>query len=243
MDEILKTIKEKFLDIDSTRYWGDDFDVRFYLVSQLKKNQNKKILDVGGGIGIISSELDMSNIKINLDLDINDLKKCKKQFGNEIYNVNGSMTELPFRDNYFDVVICSHILEVAKTLDLQNDNVKLEKINRYPMVEKTLEEIHRTLKNKGILFLTTPNNAYYQSTKLSYDELCNSISKKFSNFSLYYFNTYPSVSRKQRRLNLSNYIPKLKLKFKQHLEILNSLCKKDQKKELKSVSFYVEVRK
>ena len=61
-----KRIKEKILTIDSKRWWGDDYDVRFYLVHQLHKINNKIILDVGGGIGIISSELDKNNFRINL---------------------------------------------------------------------------------------------------------------------------------------------------------------------------------
>lgn len=70
-------IKKKILQVDPTRYWGDDFDVRYYLISKLKTLKNKSILDVGGGIGIVSLELDKSNVRINLDLSFQDLKKCK----------------------------------------------------------------------------------------------------------------------------------------------------------------------
>ena len=40
-----------------------------------KSDENKITLDVGGGIGIISSCIDNSNFKINLDVSIEDLKK------------------------------------------------------------------------------------------------------------------------------------------------------------------------
>ena len=43
-----KRIKEKIQNMDPLRWWGDDYDVRFYLVSKIKKINHKKILDIGG---------------------------------------------------------------------------------------------------------------------------------------------------------------------------------------------------
>jgi len=240
LDELFNNIKKKFELIDSNRYWGDDYDVRFFLASQLKKIKNKRILDIGGGIGIISSELDKSNQIINLDLSKSDLTKCKINTTNVLL-INGSMTELPFNENNFDVVICSHLLEIAKFLDVKDQN-KLDSKN-YPTVKKVLKEIHRVLKSDSKLYLTTPNNAYYQSTKLTYHELINAIQNNFQKYSLFYYNTHHSFSKNQRKLNLTNLIPKVQSKFKDHDEIIKSLCKKDQQKDLKSVSFYVEVMK
>ena len=37
----LDRIKSKFQKIDSGRWWGDDFDVRFLLVNILKKSKNQ----------------------------------------------------------------------------------------------------------------------------------------------------------------------------------------------------------
>ncbi len=71
---------------------GDDFDVRFFLISKIKKLQNKKILDLGGG----------------------------------------------------DITI-------------------------YPSLKNILLEINRILKPKEVLLITTPNNSYYESSKLTYD--------------------------------------------------------------------------
>ncbi|MGI0058570.1 MAG: class I SAM-dependent methyltransferase, partial [Nitrosotalea sp.] len=101
-------IKQKILCINSKRWWGDDFDVRFYLISLINKFKNKKILDVGGGIGIISSELDSSNLRVNLDSSLEDLKSCKTNFP-DIIPVCASMYHLPFRDGVFDVVILSNV--------------------------------------------------------------------------------------------------------------------------------------
>ena len=59
----LEVIKTKFQKIDSRRWWGDDFDVRFFLVNILKKIERATVLDIGGGVGIILSETSKNNLK------------------------------------------------------------------------------------------------------------------------------------------------------------------------------------
>ena len=113
-----KRIKEKILEIDPTRWWGDDYDVRFYLVHELHKIKNKIILDVGGGIGIISSELDKNNFRINMDTSFDDLRKCKNSLDDQIETVCASMTYLPFANDVIDHVICENILEIEKSFDV-----------------------------------------------------------------------------------------------------------------------------
>lgn len=243
MGDSFQTIKQKFDSSSENRYWGDDFDVRYYLVSQLKKIQNKSVLDIGGGIGIISSELERSNFKINLDLSFKDLKTCNQNYGQIINSINSSMTFLPFQNDSFDSVICSHLLEIAKGIDIKENLVIKNEVNQYPTIDKIFNEINRVLKNGGILFVTTPNNLYYESSKLTYQELISSIKRHFEKYSLYFFNTYPKISKKYRKLNLASSIPKIKLKFKEHSKIINSLLKSDDGFERNSVSFYVEIRK
>jgi len=236
-------IKKKTIEYDSKKWWGDDFDVRFYLISKIKNLKNKSILDVGGGIGIIGSELDDSNFRINIDTSFEDLKTCKNRIP-EIQNVCGSMTYLPFVNNSFDSIICSHLLEVAKLLDIQNQNTKNEDgVITYPTIEKTLEEIHRVMKNKSEMYLTTPNNLRYKSTKLDYHELKNALKNYFLKFSLSFYNTYPRLSERNRKFNLANVIPKLTSKIRNPEKIRQSLLKKDLGKEINSVSFYVQVSK
>jgi len=236
-------IKKKIYEYDSKKWWGDDFDVRFYLISKIINLKNKSILDVGGGIGTICSELDDSNFRINIDTSFEDLENCKNRIP-QIQNVCGSMTHLPFVNNSFDSIICSHLLEIAKLLDIQNQNTKNENGTiTYPTIEKTLEEIHRVMKNKSELYLTTPNNLRYKSTKLDYHELKNALKNYFLKFSLSFYNTYPRLSERNRKFNLANVIPKLTSKIRNPEKIRQSLLKKDLGKEINSVSFYVEVSK
>jgi ubiquinone/menaquinone biosynthesis C-methylase UbiE len=237
-------VKQKILAIEPSRYWGDDFDVRYYLVSQLRRIQNELVLDVGGGIGIIISEMDKSNLRINLDLAFQDLVMCKQKVDPTIEVICASMTNLPFREKSFSCVICSHILEVAKYIDVERDMVKnIENFSEYPTVERTLKAIHAVLKTNGKLFFTTPNNSYYKSTKLTYNELKHALSNYFDSFMLSFYNTYPRLSKKYRKLNLANVMPKVIRRFTSHEKVLKSLLKNDDGNARHSVSFYVEAAK
>lgn len=235
----IKEIKKEIIAIDPKRWWGDDYDVRFFLISKICKIKNKKILDVGGGIGIILSKLDENNYRINLDLSFKDLVMCKKKNGEKIQNICGSMTHLPFREECFDNVIASNILEVAKENDL-NKNVVFK--DGFISISKTVNEIHRVIKKEGIVFFTTPNNEYYKTIKLTYDELKNSLIPCFTEFKISFYNTYPKLHKKYRKLNMANIIPKLLSKIKKNELLINSLCK-IQSQNNYSVSFFVEVKK
>ncbi len=238
-DSEFKRIKEKIFKIDHTRYWGDDYDVRFYLVSIIKELKKKRIIDIGGGIGIISSELDKSNDRINLDSSFEDLKKCKKN-NTEIQLICGSMMHLPFKEKSFDHAICAHILEVAKSIDLKNDNIMKENsIKRYPTIEKSLSEMSRIIKKSGSLYVTTPNNAYYNSNKLEYNELKKHIEQFFQKNEFCFFNTFPHTSKKYRKFNLANVMPKILFKIRNRQKVINSLVSKDKGVKRKSVSFFV----
>ena len=193
----LKRIKSKFQKIDSRRWWGDDNDVRFFLLNKLKKIENSITIDIGGGVGIILSELNKNNLKINVDLSLSDLLISKKEFP-EIEAICASMNYLPIKKNSTQFIICANILEVAKTLDVNNKNFIIKNNRRYhKTVIQTLKEINTILEKNGKLYLTTPNNKYYKTTKLNYDELNESLLITFDKFSIKLFNTYLKLSDKK----------------------------------------------
>ncbi len=239
----LGRIKKKFDSIDSKLYWGDDYDVRFYLLSRFSGIENKTILDVGGGLGIISSEFDKSNFCINLDISQKNLVNCRRLFTNLINELNCSMTDIALKDKSFDYVICANLIEVAKLIDIKNKKMIKNKIEKFPTVDKVLCEMHRVLKPDGVLLLTTPNNAYYQSSKLTYDELKFHLRQHFNDFSLYFYNTFPRLNSKNRKLNMANVLPKVMAKIRSREKIIQSLIHKDNGVGQYSVSFFVEAKK
>jgi len=233
-------IKQKIVKIEPTRYWGDDFDVRFYVASQITNLKNKSILDVGGGIGIISSIMNKSNLRINLDSSLEDLKICKNKTDDKIENICASMTYLPFKNHSFDHVNCCHLLEIAKLIDIEKNKGKTDGKKVYPTIEKTLQEIFRVLKSTGTGFLTTPNNAYYKTTKLTFNELSDAILPVFPKAKIFFYNTYPKISNKYRKLNMANVIPKLKSRLSGKNNVINSLLSSKSQNNY-SVSFLVEL--
>lgn len=236
-------IKEKILSINPDRWWGDDFDIRFYLISKLKSIKNESVLDIGGGIGIISSEINDSNTRVNLDFSFQDLKTCNLKTDKNIQNICGAITNFPFEDSSFHSVISSSVLQYAKNYDIKNNQInEKDKIIEFPSVEKSLGETYRVLKPNGKLYLVTPNNAYYKSYMLSYDELKNAFSNHFSNFKISFYNTLPRLSKKHRKLNLANVIPKLRSKLSDTENIFKSLLKNSSRNNY-SITFFVEANR
>lgn len=241
----LRRIKSKIQSVNPQRWWGDDFDVRFYLISKIKNLKCKSVLDIGGGIGIISSELDKSNLRINLDASFNDLKVCKDSLDPTIENICAVMTDLPFKEDVFDCIISASTLQYAKLNDIEKKlPIENNHILQYPAVEKTLTEIFRVLHSNSILFLVTPNNSYYRSYMLNYHELKLALKNHFSNYVLTFYNPFPRLSKSHRLLNLANLIPKLLSKTIGRDKLLDKfLLKQDSGNDRDSVSFYVEAFK
>ena len=242
MSSDLWDLKKKILSIEPSKYWGDDFDVRYYAVSKLKEVKNSSILDAGGGIGIISSEIDKSNNRVNLDLGFNELKICKDKIDNNIKNVNGVINSIPFKDSTFDHIICCHILDFGKAHDLKNNKVIVESVPRYPTVEHILSEFRRVLKTNGRLTLTVPNNAYYKLSTFEYKELKTALNSSFPSHNLYFFNTLPKIGN-SRKMNLANTLPKISSKIIGRNAVLGRLAIKEDGNSHYSVSFYVEAIK
>jgi len=242
--EKISELRKKTISYNPKKIWGDYYDVRFYLISKVKNLANKKILDIGGGIGLISSKIDSSNERINLDFSFEELKKCK-DIDSKIKNISADMTNLPFLENTFDYVISSSVLQYAKDIDVKNNQViENNIIKEYPLIEKSLLEIKRVLKHGGILFLVTPNNMYYKSYMLNYDELNNALQNHFIDYTISLYNTFPKLSKKYRKLNLANVIPKILSKIINEEKLVNELLIKNKiGKNKYSVSFYVEAKK
>ena len=87
------------------------------------------------------------------------------------------------------------------------------------------------------------NNEYFQAGKMSYYELKHSLEKIFSDFTLWFYNSYPRLSKKNRKLNLANILPKFLGKIINDESIFKKMLKPDKGLMKSSVWFYVEATK
>ncbi|MCM8801403.1 MAG: class I SAM-dependent methyltransferase [Candidatus Omnitrophica bacterium] len=96
----------------------------------------KKILIVGCGSGRDTSVI--RNKTYAFDLSFNAVKIARQDFPGHFYLV-ADANKIPFKDNCFDSVICSEVLEHVE----------------YP--DALISEFNRILRPKGELILTVPN--------------------------------------------------------------------------------------
>lgn len=97
----------------------------------------------------ISTEITQSNrkpiIKLREDVYIDDIS-------NKVIFLYGGITNIPVKDNSFDFVVCSEVIE------------------HVPNWTESLKEFKRVLRDGGILLITTPNiYSLYGLTRLFYE--------------------------------------------------------------------------
>jgi 2-polyprenyl-3-methyl-5-hydroxy-6-metoxy-1,4-benzoquinol methylase len=102
----------------------------------------KKLLDAGCGTGWFSKfSCDRGANVTSMDLGEKLLSKVALKCNSE--RVVGSILEIPFDDNTFDIIISSEVIE------------------HVPDPYKAMQELFRVLKPGGTLVLTTPNKIWY----------------------------------------------------------------------------------
>lgn len=121
------------------------FIIKKFIENILTEVENKnpgKILDIGGGEGILAELIEKKlNKKVNiLDIDKEDIFFAKKYFNKTV--IYGNLYNLPFLSNSYDMVICLEVLEHIENL------------------EKSLEEIKR-ISSKNII-LSVPNSFLFR---------------------------------------------------------------------------------
>lgn len=101
---------------------------------RLIPSQQSTILDLGGGSGNFGLQLKTTNsIVFNLDITY---ERFASEF--DIRHIVGDMLSLPFKNNYFDVVLARAVL------------------HHTPKLDETLLEVHRVLKPSGLLLIEEP---------------------------------------------------------------------------------------
>jgi len=120
------------------------------LVRIFKENNIKKILDLGCGNGRNLFYLLNKGFKVfGIDSSSQAIKQIRKKLNSNLI-IGNIFTILPYKDNTFDAIICTQVLQHS--------------IERN--IRKTISEIKRILKPKGLLFLTVCGR--YSKGKLRY---------------------------------------------------------------------------
>lgn len=116
------------------------------IVEELNPKEGEKILDLGCGTGYYLFLLSSLPVKLDLtgfDHDIKALKEAEHFLkGRKIEFVLGDSHVLPFKDNTFDKIVASEVLE-----HVADD-------------KQVLGELYRVLKRKGVLIISVPSINY-----------------------------------------------------------------------------------
>ena len=107
-------------------------------INKLAKEPHQNLLDVGCGYGKLLSFFVRFQNCYGVDFSEGPLSKAKSR-GINTYRVNLENERIPFQSNFFDLVICSQVIEHVLNTD------------------SLLNEINRVLRDKGTLILTFPN--------------------------------------------------------------------------------------
>lgn len=113
-------------------------------------NLNRKtLIDIGSSFGWLEKELLKKHKKIKItgiEPDEKAVLFSKKEIKGASFLVGGAL-KLPIKDNFADFVTLFDVIEhVPKNTE-----------------EKALSEVHRVLKPKGLLFLSTPNSTFFMN--------------------------------------------------------------------------------
>jgi len=112
-----------------------------YLLKLVNDVEIDRILDVGCGAGINSSKLLSSKNIVGVDISPEAIELYKKNgFRGKVADLSKG---LPFPDNYFDAILFSEVLEHISS------------------TSQALNELNRILRPGGLLFLSTPNSAFW----------------------------------------------------------------------------------
>jgi ubiquinone/menaquinone biosynthesis C-methylase UbiE len=118
--------------------WGRESTV---VVRSLSPHTGETILDAGCGFGRFAEQIVRHGAQVmGLDIITQNIQYCKQQLGNTFQGAVADLSAIPTHDNSFDKAICIGVL------------VHVED----PLV--VLEELHRILKEGGIL-VTVNNNS------------------------------------------------------------------------------------
>lgn len=139
------------------RYWENqeelsDFRYKWPVIKKYIPKGKIKILDFGCGKGTITKELRKINKIAQItavDVSLEALKFAKKSIKKAVFKRIYENKKLPFKDNSFDFIIASDVLEHIYDTD------------------QAFYELGRVLKKKGQILISVPYNGLVKRTIIS----------------------------------------------------------------------------
>jgi len=112
------------------------YNKRLQEILFLKKRKGN-LLDIGCAFGFFLDKARQAGFNTyGIDISKYALSKVKKK--HQVYQIDASQQKLPFKNNFFSVIVCDNTLEHLKN----------------PIF--ALQEAKRVLKNKGLIFICVP---------------------------------------------------------------------------------------
>ncbi len=129
------------LDSNSTNDEASLVESSIYRISRLKSyiNASTKVLEIGCSTGKLVEMVEKMGVQHSVGVEISMVAATRgKKLGRNIKNMY--LQDCNFPSNYFDVIQAHHVLE------------------HIPYLSKTLDEIYRILKPRGIFYVTVPRH-------------------------------------------------------------------------------------
>ncbi len=137
----MKTVEEQAIALGRPSYvWRFGQERRLDLIRRYVKLENKRILDIGCGIGTYVSQLRrFSDDVYGVDVDLDRIREGSRSVPN-LYIARGE--DLPFQNESFDLVLLHEVLE-----HVEDD-------------QQTVREAYRATKLGGNIVIYAPNRLY-----------------------------------------------------------------------------------
>ena len=190
-----KKFYQEYYTLEREGWW---FKARLYILESYCKdlavNTNIKILNVGAATGATSEMLSRYGEVTSLEYDKFCCEFLKVKTGIEA--INASLTELPFKNNTYDLICAFDVIEHIE------DH------------EKALDEIYRVLRPHGKYFLTVPafqslwsnhdvvNHHYRRYTKKKFNSLISNSNLKIDYSTYFNFWLFIPISIARFILNI-----------------------------------------
>lgn len=125
---MIKEIYESWKKIGLEYFWGDMFDVRFYIADLISKKSQHIVLDIGCGAGILL-HFSKAKLKVGIDFSLDSLKKGKS-FDSSLQLIQADVNYIPFKNNTFPHILAIHMItEFKKKKDWVNVSEEIKRIS------------------------------------------------------------------------------------------------------------------